>query len=270
MPIIRLAAREPCLRAPVTSTLGLAGGVVQDQRVASALRSRSQTSEGCMQLNGRSSWCGAAGSVQALCARQSQRSSSVRPGISSGGRFAPACCAAQSVCGRAAHGTPDFALPSPRTRRERAAAVRLPTSVRRWCVRGLTGRSTGGVLPRLPGYLYVRPRRRYGPCSKSGQCASVTLANPKRTRTEQFLSSGCRASYPPQALRARQCRRSSSMRPGVSSGRRFAPACCAAQSVCGRTAHGRSACLAVAVHAARKGGGRAVANVGSSAGASAA
>ncbi len=125
---------------------------------------------------------------------------------------------------------------------------------------GLTGRSIGvatagclarvaqlayppprgqGSLPQLSGYLYVRPRRRHGPGSKSCQCASVTLPDLGRLYAAQravVVARRCR--FCSGALR-RQRQRSSSMRPGVSSGGRFAPACCAAQSVCGRAAHGR-------------------------------
>ncbi len=144
---------------------------------------------------------------QALRAKQSQRSSSLRPGVSNGGRFAPACCAAQSVCGRAAYGrTGLFCRRRARGARERQRFVCQRRCQCR-CGRGLTGRSTGGAtagrlaratpfvypaprgqggLPRHPGYLYVRPRGRHGPGSTCCQRASVSLANPKRTRTEQL------------------------------------------------------------------------------------
>ncbi len=197
--------------------------------------------------------------VQALRAGQGQRSPWQRPRVSSGWRFAPACCAAQSVYWRTAHGrTGSFCR-----RRARGARGRQRLGwqcrYKRSCGRGLTGQSTGGAtagrlaraalfvyaaprgqgnLPRHPGYLYVRPRWRHGAGSTNRQRVSVTLSNPKRTRAEQFLSLCSRASCSAQALRARQSLRSSSVRPRVSSGRRFAPACCAAQSVSGRAAHG--------------------------------
>ncbi len=96
------------LTPPVTSTLGLAGGVVQAQRAVSALRSSSQTPNARERNSCISSGRQASYPAQALRAGQGQRSSWQRPRVSSGWRFAPACCAAQSVGGRAAHGRPSF------------------------------------------------------------------------------------------------------------------------------------------------------------------
>ncbi len=66
MRIFRLVARVAYRLRPVTSTLGLAGANARVHGGCSSLRSRSQTSGGCMRRNGRSSSRGAAGCVQAL------------------------------------------------------------------------------------------------------------------------------------------------------------------------------------------------------------
>ncbi len=144
----------------------------------------------------------------------------------------------------------------------------------RSCGRGLTGRSTGGatarrlaraapfvypaprgqgVLPRRPGYLYVRPRRRHGPDSMNGQRASGLPADPGRIQRRRLSQSRLGAGSV-QALRAGRGQRSPSLRPKISSGWHFAPACCAAQSVSGRTARGRlgSSCCSRARGARRR------------------
>ncbi len=106
-------------------------------------------------------------------------------------------------CGRAARGRPGLLC----RRRARGARGRQRFGCQRrwerWCMRGLTGRSTGGAaagrlvraapfvypaprgqggLPRHPGYLYVRPRKRQCPGSRSLQLVSVALANRGRPR----------------------------------------------------------------------------------------
>ncbi len=51
MPIVRLAAGLPRRRRPVSSTLGLAGGMVQVQRAGSALRFHLQVQQAGSKYN---------------------------------------------------------------------------------------------------------------------------------------------------------------------------------------------------------------------------
>ncbi len=287
---MRRAGQAPCRCRPVSSTLGLAGGNARVQRAASALRSHPENS------NTRDRYCGLSCcsvvcAVQALRAGQSQRSSSLRPGVRIGWRFAPACCAAQSVCGRTAHGRTGSSC------RRRARGTRgrqrfgCQCPCQRSCGRGLTGRSTGGAtagrlarvaqlayppprgqgsLPRPPGYLYVRPRWLHGAQAQRASCALRACpsfrsrAERAALRSRAVVQVRVRRFAPGKASVLRRCAQGSVV--VGASRRRAAPR----SQFVGAPRTDGLACLAAAVHAAREGGSVSVANVGTSAGAGAA
>ncbi len=283
--ILLRAGKATCRVPPVTSTLGLAG-CMAPRINESAVRFGHVRASGRARSAPPFAVAPRCGSVQALRARQSQRSSSVRTRVSSGWRLAPACCAAQSVSWCAAHGR----LGSSCRRRARDARRRQRFCCQRRyllsCGRGLTGRSTGGamaghlaraepfaypaprgqgVLPCPPGYLYVRPRGLHGAQAQRAGCAR--RARPSfRPRTERTalrsrvaVQVRFRRSAPGKASVLRRC----AQKPvGLGASRRRAAPL--SQSV-GAPRTDCLARLAAAVHAAREGGSGSVANVGASA-----
>jgi hypothetical protein len=126
--MLRLAAQAPCRSGPVTSTLGRTSEVAQVQAQSKpSLHSRSF----CRTLvRPRLAPFPLISTVRATAARQSKgvgrgryAPALIRCGfshrkVSRGGRFAPACCAAQSVHGRAA-----CAVPMPLGQRRAGGAV---------------------------------------------------------------------------------------------------------------------------------------------------
>ncbi len=112
--MLRLAARAPCLRAPVTSTLGRTSAHAPVQAhskpspsLGSHSSSRASVAPGIALVPAVP--CSASqpvhpsqGVTLGHYAPASAWCNSIRPQVSCGWRFAPACCAAQSVHGHAA------------------------------------------------------------------------------------------------------------------------------------------------------------------------
>ncbi len=178
--ILRHAGKVACRVPPVTSTLGLAGANARAHGACSSLRSRSQTVGGRVRRHRHSS------------------SRSYRFGSSASRKARPAFFVSAPKGQFVLHRSRTVAP----TCRRRASGARgwqwrgCQRRCQRRCVRGLTGRSTGGAaagrlaraapfvypaprgqgnLPRPPGYLYVRPRRRQ---SSGARAVSAVRAYP--------------------------------------------------------------------------------------------
>ncbi len=159
--ILRHAGKATCRVPPVTSTLGLAGGTVQVQRAVSALRSRSQTPNACERNCCLSSGRRASYPAQALRAGESPRSPSLRPwSVVVGASRRRAAPRSQFVGAPRADGLACFAVTVHATL-ERAAASRLPTSVR-------------AQVRARPNRAFNRRRHGRPPCPRGAVCLSCT------------------------------------------------------------------------------------------------
>ncbi len=158
--ILRLAGKAATRRHPVTSTLGLAGANARAHGACSSIRSRSPTVRGRVRRHRRASSRGAAGSVQALCARQSQRSSSLHQGSAVVGasrqRAAPR---SQFVGAPRMEGLISFAVAVHAAREGCNVSVGKPVQVQLWA---------------RPNRSFNRRRRGRLPCPRGAVCLSCT------------------------------------------------------------------------------------------------